>query len=79
MTCLAPIFSPPISGSMARIGLEMDGVIELLDLNENVTVYQNPVFNNLTGPVEVMAGSEAVILITVSLICVHTNMTYMYF
>ena len=42
MTCLAPILDPLTSSSEVRIGLEMDGVMELLDLNENLTVYQTP-------------------------------------
>ena len=75
MTCLAPILGPLSASSAVRIGLEMDGVTELLDLNENLTVYQDPVFNNLSGPVQVAPGSQANISIRVSWItCTHVCM-----
>jgi hypothetical protein len=69
MECVAPSLRG-VEGlqlpMMSRIGLLMDGVTSLLDLNTTVTVHQSPTIDQFDSVLEFSADSTIMLTITVS-------------
>ena len=59
-------------GVAVSIGLVMDGVTDLLDVNTTVTVYQNPEIDEFSSVQEYEQNNEITLTITVSM-CMQEN------
>lgn len=69
MQCMAPSLTA-VEGVQfpvrSRIGLRMDGVESLLDLNTSVTIHSNPTIDEFETVLEFGQGNMIVLTITVS-------------
>ena len=65
MQCIAPSLDVNSSSTTVTIGLLMDGVTALLQLNNTVTVHLNPTFTRFDGEREFDEDDEIVLTIEV--------------
>lgn len=69
MVCKAPSLEGVVGQLQlpwqARVGLKMDGVLALLDVNTSVAVHQNPTINKFSSPLEFQQQDQIILSIVV--------------